>query len=190
MGLQQIIAQIQAGETEVHASRVKWTSEEISQIAQAATANPSLKVLWLDNCELTDACAIILAEAIQRGSKLEVIWLLGNKIQDEGARAFATALVNKLSLLRELHLSFNKIGDVGAHALATALLSPICGLESLDLSCNQIGDEGAHELALALEGNSSLKVLCLGGNKIKENGETRLDIARKSSSCALFGVVE
>ncbi len=60
--------------------------------------------------------------------------------------------------LTSLYLGGNQIGAEGAKALA-AVLEGNSSLTSLDLYGNEIGDEGAKALAVALEGNTSLTSL-------------------------------
>lgn len=173
----------------MRASRTKWSSKDIEEIANAAQQSQTLKALYLDNCDLDDQACGALAASLAGGSKVETLWLFGNRVGDQGAQHLASALQSESCMVTELNLQFNKISDEGATALAKAVENGKSRLQSLDLSCNSIGDLGAGQLAGVMEGGKcpELKILCLGGNKIKVEGSTRLSLARKSSKTMLFG---
>jgi Ran GTPase-activating protein (RanGAP) involved in mRNA processing and transport len=140
-------------------------------------------VEWLSYYHLSwgDAEAKAVAAVLAAGAapKLEKLYLAGNSIGDEGARALAGALPSATAL-KVLNLESNSIGDEGARALVEALPSAMV-LERLCLLFNKIGNERARTLAGALQNATVLKDLYLSGNLIGDGGARALAEALPSA---------
>ena len=95
-----------------------------------------------------------------KDNALQILYLDGNRIGDEGATCLAEALQSNLCNLKELKLQKNNISDKGAKILAQALRENN-SLETIDLKYNNIGHEGASCLMEALEKSSTLRKLRL-----------------------------
>jgi hypothetical protein len=88
-------------------------------------------------------------------SQVAVLKLTGNSFRDLGAQAIAEAL-SPACLLRELYLGGNDIGPEGARALAGVLFGACRGrLQVLELRGNPIKDAGAIAIAEAISSSSS-----------------------------------
>ena len=95
-----------------------------------------------------------------KDNALQILYLDGNRIGDEGATCLAEALQSNLCNLKKLKLQKNNISDKGAKILAEALRENT-SLETIDLKYNNIGHEGASCLMEALEKSSTLRKLRL-----------------------------
>ncbi|KAL3952105.1 hypothetical protein ACCO45_013822 [Purpureocillium lilacinum] len=92
------------------------------------TQTPNLRTLDLDQTELGDAGAAHLftrlaAHSAPGGHKLPLrnLYMNGNGISADGARAIASFLASPHCALASLYMSCNPLGDAGAEALAAAL---------------------------------------------------------------------
>lgn len=101
-------------------------------------------------------------------------------IDDEGAKAIATAMRNTRSL-KHFSLYHNRICDNGAKAIAVALKENTT-IQILDLGSNQIGNDGAQAIAFALYENTTLQELYIGNNNISDNGAKAIATALKRNS--------
>jgi len=129
-----------------------WQEQWASYIGDASRRLPA-PLLTLKSLEGLEHAATLLPGC------LFSLYLRGNRIGDEGARALAQS--EHLASLAHLDLRGNRIGDEGARALAQ---SPhLASLTLLDLAYNGIGDEGTRALAQS-EHLASLTHLDLGGN--------------------------
>ena len=93
-----------------------------------------------------------LAAALSRGAlpKLEMLFLGGNKIDDQGLIALAAPL-RKRPHLTTLDIGVNQIGDEGVAALVAPGEGVLPKLELLDLEGNKLTDKGCASLAAALQ---------------------------------------
>eukprot|EP00571_Detonula_confervacea_P005619 CAMPEP_0172322312 /NCGR_PEP_ID=MMETSP1058-20130122/45559_1 /TAXON_ID=83371 /ORGANISM="Detonula confervacea, Strain CCMP 353" /LENGTH=268 /DNA_ID=CAMNT_0013038031 /DNA_START=57 /DNA_END=863 /DNA_ORIENTATION=- len=95
-------------------------NEKMAQLAMSLVSNTQIKILCLNNCEITSKGAHLLAYAIRRNSSLDHVWLNHNKIGSSGADAIASALEMNQTLLT-LSMSNNSIGNHGGKALIKAI---------------------------------------------------------------------
>ncbi|XP_004343702.2 hypothetical protein CAOG_06978 [Capsaspora owczarzaki ATCC 30864] len=124
--------------------------------------------LRLNDYEIGDVGAQVVAEALKVNTTVTHLKLRQNQIGDVGARAIAETLkVNKTVV--EVILSWNQTGDAGAQAIAEALKVNTT-LFSLNLSSTQLGDAGARAIAETLKVNTTLKYLYLSRNQIGDAG--------------------
>ena len=121
---------------------------------------------------ITEADAVVLAEALKVNSSVTVLNLFRSNIGDHGAIGLAGGLTENKSLAL-MNLSYNNIGARGAAGLADALTKNK-SLTELNLSYNNIGADGAAGLADALTENKSLTVLYLSNNNIGDHGVAAL----------------
>jgi len=109
-------------------------------------------------------------------SRLEKLWLQGNQIGDEGAKALAAALSKKPALLlrlNEFNLASNHIGNEGLTALAATFGREGGAPNALFLGNNHFGDAGLADLLAALgkQGAATrLEGLTLHGTQISGEG--------------------
>ena len=140
-------------------------------ILQALKENYQLKVLTLNNNNMTGQVAEDLANAIKNNTSLEKLYLSQNDL-----RSSATVILQALkenSQLKRLHLNNNNMTGKVAEDLANVVKNN-CNLEQLCLENNNIGPS-ATVILQALKENSQLKVLNLGGNNM--TGQVAEDLA-------------
>lgn len=112
--------------------------------------------------------ALEFRRALQCNHVLREVNLSHNNIQDEGAKAIASGLLQSQdSNLRCLHLSHNNLKD-DATPLLAELLRARSILERLFLSGNSIGNQGMAQIADALHSNNGLVDLYLEQNKMTD----------------------
>jgi Ran GTPase-activating protein (RanGAP) involved in mRNA processing and transport len=141
-------------------------------ILEGLRSNTALQHLDLGSCELDDHGISILANAlaIQNASILELN-LQRNEITSMGVRALVDDHVEVMKTLTKLCLSGNSIRCEGATILANALEdNAMPSLKQLQLARCCIDDGGFVALVSALEENTSLQILDLGGNTFGERG--------------------
>ncbi|KJE97357.1 hypothetical protein CAOG_07233 [Capsaspora owczarzaki ATCC 30864] len=140
------------------------TSRQRALFAQAKSS----RSVELQNSEITDADALVIAEGLKANSNLQTLNLNDNQIGDKGAKAIGSALRNK-RILSGLYLGGNSIGDAGARAIAEAVKTAP-EMTHLWLYKNQIDDAGAQAIGLALRNKPKLSTLFLFENSIGDTG--------------------
>lgn len=104
---------------------------------------------------------------------VECLYLGGNCLGDDGAKAIAAQFLASARRLRKLDLRYNDIQVAGMQAICEALLES--NVEYLYLEGNQVGNDGAKALANLLEQQAlsecnALREVFLGANKIQADG--------------------
>ncbi|KAL7538084.1 hypothetical protein ACHAXR_008284 [Thalassiosira sp. AJA248-18] len=94
--------------------------DKMAQLAMSLVSNKHIKILCLNDCEITSKGAHLLAYALCQNTSLDHIWMNENKIGSSGADAIAAALAKNQTLL-SVGLSYNSIGNHGGKAIAKAL---------------------------------------------------------------------
>ncbi|CAF4184026.1 unnamed protein product [Adineta steineri] len=165
-------------------------------IAETLKVNVSLTTLWLEGDVIkTNDDVKVLAEALKRNMRLEILVLRNTRIEDEGA-IFLSEMLGMNYALKQLvidcgktdtnncyqtHSDYNRITDRTAKAIATAV-SRNGSLTHLYLESSEIGDEGAVAFSEMLKINRKLMILSLSKNKITDKGATVLANALGHSS--------
>jgi Ran GTPase-activating protein (RanGAP) involved in mRNA processing and transport len=115
--------------------------------------------------------ALKLAEFLQyNNSKVKSLWLYGNFISSEGAKAISNALKNCnagsgcSNILEELYIGGNNIADDGAIAFSKLLKSNEGRLKTLYLNGNNIRQNGLVSIARSLRNNTFLNELDIQWN--------------------------
>ena len=134
----------------------------------------TLTELYLEDCHISSNCAVELAAALCKNTKLKHLMLSNNPIGEhlEGVTAVAEMLVENKTL-RELNLQDCHISSEGAVELAAALCKNSI-LEDLNLNRNPIGVKGASSMSDMLQHNTSLEVLHLCDDSVGEEGVHQL----------------
>lgn len=163
-----------------YAGRNLVGAEGASILRNALKVNYTLKELRLDNNDIGDLGAWMLADSLaeneHRSSAIEKIVLGWNDIGLEGAVSLANALKEN-NKLRHIDLTGNNICSSGAEALADSL-SYNLSLEELILTGNRIDDTGAFALAMAMgKPTCSLEALAWQENPISSEGEASIERA-------------
>jgi len=114
--------------------------DEVEHVALTLRSCTNLKVIVLNQCNITDQKLVQIVEALRGRTSLE-----------------------------ELYLNDNRIGKDGCQALAYLFRDRSSNLEKIQLSDNNIGNEGAITLADSLANNTKLVHLCMTGNQIDQS---------------------
>ena len=142
-----------------------------SKILLALTHISTLKVLDLNDNNITEFVADALANAIDCNPLLSKLRLRSNKLKTRGIAKISKSL-SKMSSLKELNLRNNQITEEASGALVSILLSNTA-IEELYLGCNYF-TRGIVKIVTALRSNSNLKLLDLDDNKIFEMADNEL----------------
>lgn len=134
--------------------------------------DPNLRVVNLEQKNISDALIIPLFDALVSNTHVEELILKENRIGNEGCVALASAILDN-STINKIDLSGNNIKDDGMKDLCKAIAYNQCLVE-INLSDNKFGDAGVKELAASLVENESIEVLSLNGNLIGDNGANDL----------------
>lgn len=166
----------------------------ITSLCNVLSDNSYIKNLNLAGNSLKDESALVISEMLKRNYTLFRLCLKHNQITCSGAKSLSEALLNNESLA-DLDISWNKIRGKGSEMFGNTMCSN-SGLNSLNISYNGLDARGADaflrairsnqqlvnlnigstrfpgthckELGNALALNSSLKILRLGNNPLKE----------------------
>mmetsp|Transcript_27920 Transcript_27920/g.48270 ORF Transcript_27920/g.48270 Transcript_27920/m.48270 type:complete len:612 (-) Transcript_27920:8-1843(-) len=157
------------------------------ELVRVLTGHSDLRKISMVNVPIgRNGCATLATFLQNPKSKLAVLKLHYNNIEDEGAAVLATGLSGN-STLNDLEISKNEdIAEAGWRAIFSTLQSPNCALEKLNLSRNKFEDEVIGSLADALTNNSSLRSVNLSDDHaISMNGWGAIFSALQSPVCAV-----
>ncbi|CAK0782497.1 hypothetical protein CVIRNUC_005717 [Coccomyxa viridis] len=149
-------------------------------LAEAISENTSLTSLYLSDNYIGALGAAVIANALSKNKSLRELHMKGNELGDEGVKALCKALKERQSPITSLDFGNNNISAEGAEAIADIVKR--AHLKELNLYMNDIGDAGILKIASALEGDSSLVSLDVGGNNIEATGITALANALKGNA--------
>jgi Ran GTPase-activating protein (RanGAP) involved in mRNA processing and transport len=141
-------------------------------ILEGLRSNTAIQQLDLGGCRLDDQGLSVLANALAiRNASILELDLRWNRITSVGVHALVGDNVEAVKTLTKLCLSGNLIRCEGATMLADALEhNAIPSLKQLQLDSCGIDDDGFVALVYALEQDTSLQILHLGGNSVGERG--------------------
>ena len=123
------------------------------------SADPTMRVISLDNKHIGDDECIKLCRAMERNTTVTSLSLRNCRITDAGASRGLAVMLKANGTLSELRLDDNRIGTEGAASLGTALIINET-LAALTLSGNStLGDAGVSYLIGALEHNVAIRTL-------------------------------
>ena len=164
-------------------------------ILESLSKISTLKSLYLDSCNLTDAVSDKLGTALCNNCSLQEVQLKNNHLKSTGISMIAKSL-NKLSTLKLLNIRNNHITEEAADVIASVILSnnaleqlslgdnkmlksaskilfslkSIATLVAINLSNISMTDEVVDELAAVVINNPLLENLYLAGNKLLTTG--------------------
>ncbi|KAJ8569505.1 hypothetical protein ON010_g5755 [Phytophthora cinnamomi] len=149
---------------EVVCYRLSAASAGCGIIANLLRTSGALVKLRLNNCQVTDAGAILLASGIRVWSALF---------------SYCHRLSNEEFVYGDEESMENEVGKNGAQAIAL-VLERNQTVTRIDLSGNPIGVAGAHAFAEMLRKNTSLQSLQLDRTRIQDGAERLIDAFERS----------
>ena len=142
------------------------TGEIAEYLARVIKNNSNLTYLGLANNLLGISTAVIL-QALKENSKLEVLYLCNNNMTGQVAEDLAKVIKNN-SGLKEIYLSHNCLRS--SAVLILQALKENSKLKILDLGNNNMTGVIAEELANVIKNNPSLEEIFLSHNDLKSSG--------------------
>ena len=141
-------------------------STEIScELAAAIKSNCCLELLTLSsNC--LQSSAIDILHSLSTITTLKVLKMDDNQIDEKGGDALASVIKSNTKLI-ELHFGSNNLQNSAVKILKA--LQKNSAIQSLDLSDNSLLDVNTVELAAAIQSNNSLKQLWLHSNNLQSS---------------------
>ncbi|KAG1973381.1 NACHT, LRR and PYD domains-containing protein 12-like [Pimephales promelas] len=186
--------------------------ESLKTICHALT-HTGLQSLTLNGCTLTAADCEELTKMLSGGSRLRVLILFGNQLEDQGLIHLSSALENcrlqeikvfdceltgsccpslaavlqsENCCLTELDVSVNDLGQSGGMQICDALMAPKCTLEILELSRCELTEEVFRALGSVLtSGGSRLTSLSVGANNVGDSAAKHMWEALRHKNCKL-----
>lgn len=144
-------------------------------IVEALAQIPCFRKLVLEDNELDCNAVRDLCQFLFQSSSLRFLNLRDNKIGARGAQILASTINACGSYLEVLDISANPVGLQGVAAFGMMLPQnetlTALHMESVGLDCSlEEGQTAVSLLAVGMAKNSSLRTLCLGGNRLGYEG--------------------
>ena len=173
-----ITTSIYGGLTELFLGGTNMGHTGCIAVAKMLEDTKSLRVLSLANCDLCDAEAILLANAITKNCKelpLEKLQLSFNNLTCKGIEALMNAVWG-LKKLKDLQLDNNKMQTRGAQVVA-AVLGAVKTLTRLNVGFNPMHGSGIKILMKSVAESKTLTSLTVSGINIDANSANAVAIA-------------
>lgn len=155
--------------------------ESVKTLCHALTRSP-LQSLMLNGCKLTTADCEALAKMFFGGSRLRVLSLFGNKLEDQGLIHLSSALEN--CRLQQINLDMCSLTAASMSALSSALNNGFSELRTLDLSRNSLMDDGMELIAQVIQ-KRRLNTLKVFDCQLTGSCCSSLAAALQSENCCL-----
>ncbi|XP_016375897.1 ribonuclease inhibitor [Sinocyclocheilus rhinocerous] len=155
--------------------------ELVKTLCHALTRS-TLESLNLCGCSLTTADCEALAQMLSGGSRLRVLNLCGNNLEDQGLIHLSSALEN--CRLQEINLDLCSLTVASMPALSSALNSGFSELRKLSLSRNAVMDDGIELISRVLQ-KGRLNTLNVSDCELTGSCCSSLAAALQSENCHL-----
>ncbi|KAG1688967.1 hypothetical protein DVH05_002953 [Phytophthora capsici] len=149
---------------EIVCFRLPVASVGCGLIANILQHSDSITKLRLNNCQIANAGAILLASGIRHTTKLELL-----------------NISNDDSVYKSDDSMNNEVSDDGVRAIALAL-EQNASVKEVDFSRNPVGSSGAAALASMLRKNTNIQCLLLDHTSIQDSAEALIDEFQASKS--------
>ncbi|XP_060625651.2 ribonuclease inhibitor isoform X2 [Anolis sagrei] len=161
------------------------STKHFKDISTVLTKNQVLTELKLNNNEVGDSGMEVLCKGLLHPScKLQKLWLQNCNLTEACCEHLRSVLSSNASLT-ELHLGDNTLGESGVKVLCQGLLDPNCKLESLQLDYCELSAANVEALSSALRTKPSLKELSLCNNSFGDAAVKLLCQGVQDSKCNL-----
>ena len=154
------------------------TGKVVYDLADVIANNTSLEGLYLRGNNLQSSAGVIL-QALKGVSNVKVLDLSDNNMSEEVASDLADVIKNNVQL-EELHLFNNEL-----QSCCTVILQALksnSNLKKLSLNDNNMTGKVVYDLADVIANNTSLEVLCLGGNNLQSSVGVILQVLKGVSN--------
>ncbi|KAK5607655.1 hypothetical protein CRENBAI_024015 [Crenichthys baileyi] len=151
------------------ACNVSLVDYPIQSISKALLSS-RLRVLYLNNAQLSGTSLFALVRAVKKNRALQELHLSNNQLNSYQDAMQLGELLQCNNTLQTLELSNNALADAGLEELCDGLSRQAKGLKVLILKNNQITERGMNHLAKTLPGLKVLQVLDLGENHLGNEG--------------------
>ncbi|XP_076139106.1 uncharacterized protein LOC143122160 isoform X2 [Alosa pseudoharengus] len=185
---EEVLQKLLPGVTSALLQDCELTEKSCSYLASALTSLSSrLRLLDLSRNDLQDSGVELLCSALShQNCKLEELWLQRSELTEKSCSYLASALTSLSSRLRLLDLSSNDLQDSGVELLCSAFSHQNCKLEELRLQDCELTEKSCSYLASALTSLSSrLRLLDLSRNDLQDSGVELLCSALSHQNCKL-----
>ena len=158
---------------------IEITSRSARSIAEAICSNTKLETL---NCSsnLSPGCVVEIMKALQSISTLTKLYIGNCNVTEDAADDIAAA-ISCNTQLQELDISKNNLQSTGAIKIAVALQN-ISMLTKLYISDNNITSKAANDIAAAIYGNAQLQEFDVSNNDLQSTGAIKIAKAIQSIS--------
>ncbi|XP_073699681.1 uncharacterized protein [Garra rufa] len=158
--------------------------EQLTEVLQNGCCK--LKILRLNNCNLTDKSCSALATVLESETNLKELNMDNNNLQNSGVIHLCTGLKNMKCKLEILRLRKCDLTEKSCSDLASVLSSDSSSLKDLDLSNNNLHDSGVKLLSDGLKENCNLEKLRFSYCGITKEGYKALASALGSNNSHLI----
>ena len=158
------------------------TGEAAEDLASVIKNNSNLEQLYLANNDL-ETSSILILQALKETSKLKTLNLNSNNMTGEAAEDLATVIKNN-SNLEQLSLANNDLET--SSILILQALKETSKVKILNLNNNNMTGEAAEDLASIIKNNSNLEQLYLADNDLKTSSVLILQALRRTCRLQVF----
>ena len=142
--------------------------DNLFDIFMELTRNETVTELDLSGNEIEKEGSKIISEFLKNNNVLQSLNLGNNMLGIEGMRMIAEGLKQNTTI-RKLIIHDNRLKDEGAKIISEVLMNNNTSLTELHIGENQISDNGMNQICEALKTNSTLKVLNVIMNFIRDS---------------------
>uniref|UniRef100_A0A672R4Q3 Uncharacterized protein n=1 Tax=Sinocyclocheilus grahami TaxID=75366 RepID=A0A672R4Q3_SINGR len=162
------------------------TDKSCSVLATVLESDTRLKELNMNNNNLQDSGVKLLCTGLKSlKCKLEILRLNNNRITAEGCAALISAFNSNPSNLKVLNLSENKLGNSGIEKICHLMKNLHCILEKLKLNNCELTEESCSVLATVLSSKTILKEMNLNNSRLLDSGVKEICEGLKNPVCEL-----
>ncbi|KAG9270105.1 NACHT, LRR and PYD domains-containing protein 12-like [Astyanax mexicanus] len=184
-GLRHLAQAMMDGQTTALNLSYSKLGDEAVKTLCPALKHSNLQTLNLRVCNLTPGCCEALGQMLS-GSKLCVLDLGGNDLQDQGLSQLISAVGTSSCRLQDLSIGMCSLSGACVAVLSSALNSSLSELKILNLRDNSLAEDTLELLSQALQtGRSSLNTLTLFDCELTDSCCPSIAAILQSHNCHL-----